>query len=482
MNIILTGTRERLRPVLLTAAAAALGFLPMAISTGAGAEVQRPLATVVIGGLITSTMLTMIALPLLFEIFNNVTRIQLWPLKIIRNTKSTMIGLILIITTISAYGQTNELSLEGAIEIALKNNKELNAAALKVNESKALKPSAFSIDKTLLYYETDQNNIAENGYPLNVLGIEQNFNFPTIYFAQNRANGIAVTMAETELLKVRQMLTKEVSQAYYEIIYLLNKQKIYSDIDSLYRNITKGIEFSYAKGGLSQLDMLNAQAKQQQLSVTIKQIDLSLEIAYQQMKALLQYDTTFSIPLKELSLIPVRELIPESMPSIQLMNLHGDYKNSLLKVEKNRLFPDISLGYFNGTNSYTGSKNYQGFNVGLAVPLFFAEQRAKIKAGKVSVDITDNLKANSLTMLKAKQEGLKSELMKYSESIDFYNSSGRKLSEEIMRVSYKSFSMGEIDFFQFAMSVENAITLTSEYYDNVSKYNQIALELNYLTQ
>ncbi len=83
--LILKGTRERLRPVLLTAGAAALGFLPMAISTSAGAEVQRPLATVVIGGLVTSTLLTMIALPLLYAIFINVTGIQLKPLKFKRN-------------------------------------------------------------------------------------------------------------------------------------------------------------------------------------------------------------------------------------------------------------------------------------------------------------------------------------------------------------------------------------------------------------
>lgn len=76
---IMKGTRERLRPVLLTAAAAALGFLPMAISTSAGAEVQRPLATVVIGGLVTSTLLTMLALPVLYSIFDTVTGVQLWP-------------------------------------------------------------------------------------------------------------------------------------------------------------------------------------------------------------------------------------------------------------------------------------------------------------------------------------------------------------------------------------------------------------------
>lgn len=84
-ELILKGTRERLRPVLLTAAAAALGFLPMAISTSSGAEVQRPLATVVIGGLVTSTLLTMIALPLLYAIFIDVTGIQFKPFKFKRS-------------------------------------------------------------------------------------------------------------------------------------------------------------------------------------------------------------------------------------------------------------------------------------------------------------------------------------------------------------------------------------------------------------
>lgn len=65
---IYRGTRERLRPIMLTAAAAMLGFLPMAVSGSAGAEVQRPLATVVIGGLFTSTMLTLVLLPVLYAL------------------------------------------------------------------------------------------------------------------------------------------------------------------------------------------------------------------------------------------------------------------------------------------------------------------------------------------------------------------------------------------------------------------------------
>lgn len=62
-NAIVQGALARLRPVLMTALVASLGFVPMAIATGTGAEVQRPLATVVIGGLITATVLTLFVLP-----------------------------------------------------------------------------------------------------------------------------------------------------------------------------------------------------------------------------------------------------------------------------------------------------------------------------------------------------------------------------------------------------------------------------------
>jgi cobalt-zinc-cadmium resistance protein CzcA len=65
-DAIFNGALERLRPVLMTALVASLGFVPMAVATGTGAEVQRPLATVVIGGLITSTALTLFLLPVVY--------------------------------------------------------------------------------------------------------------------------------------------------------------------------------------------------------------------------------------------------------------------------------------------------------------------------------------------------------------------------------------------------------------------------------
>jgi cobalt-zinc-cadmium resistance protein CzcA len=78
-EIVMEGSIRRIRPILLTAIVDILGFLPMAVSNSAGAEVQRPLATVVIGGLITSTFLTLMILPILYR------RIERDPLSIENN-------------------------------------------------------------------------------------------------------------------------------------------------------------------------------------------------------------------------------------------------------------------------------------------------------------------------------------------------------------------------------------------------------------
>src|SRR5690606_10583331 len=73
---IVQGALTRLRPVLMTALVASLGFIPMALNTGTGAEVQRPLATVVIGGILSSTLLTLLVLPALYQlIYQHKTRL-----------------------------------------------------------------------------------------------------------------------------------------------------------------------------------------------------------------------------------------------------------------------------------------------------------------------------------------------------------------------------------------------------------------------
>lgn len=478
-ELILKGTRERLRPVVLTAAAAALGFLPMAISTSSGAEVQRPLATVVIGGLFTSTLLTMVALPLLYSIMGNIEGFDLKRLRFKRISKGLVALLLLAPATLAMAQQP--LTLEESIRIALENNKEVKSYQLKVDQSKALIPTAFEIDKLNLYYEYDENNIAENDHPLGVIGLEQNFSFPTVYSSARNANKTEVSRAEAELSLQQMQLIRQVSQQYYHIVYLLNKEREFLFVDSIYNRFTKASESMMEQGNMSYLEFLNASAVHQRIMIHYRQLQHDLSIASEKLAILMQYDSAFSIPFQPLEAIEIQALNPENNPSTLLFRENIRVQEAMLSVERNKLFPDISMGVFNGTNRYENAGNYFGYQIGLGVPLFFGDQKARIKSGKIAVDIAQLSFDNHQRQLESRKQQIQLEILKYKESIDFYKSSGEQLYQKLIAATELTFSLGRLDYFEYLMSLENTIRIKVEYLENVAAYNQLVFELQYLS-
>lgn len=474
-ELILTGTKNRLRPVLLTAGAAAMGFLPMAISTGAGAEVQRPLATVVIGGLITSTMLTMIALPLLFEIFYNVKGIKFFPLRFIRS-KTLLVFLLIGIPTVSTFGQKPQLKLNSVIDSALHNNKEIAASMLKVEESKALKKTAFAPDKTLFSYGLDQNNIAVMGYPLKVWGVEQSLSFPTLYMAESKSRQLEVSIAEAKLKNKKNELIKKVSNSYFNYQILLNKQKLYQTLDSLYTVLLGNSEKRAEIGDVSRLEVLTMKAKKSQISIQLNSMDVDAINTYQQLKVLMNCEDDFSVPF-EFELLPELSAIPYSLPVFDLLKMENDYSSSLVRVEKNKMLPDFSFNYFLGSNQYENGKYYHGFQVGAAVPLFFGSYKAKVNATKHSAMAQSLSSENEVTLINYQLKELLSEHLKYKALLKNYDLSGKPLMNEILNTALKSYQLGEINFYQFVSSYETALQIQFEYLDNVLNYNQSTSEI-----
>src|SRR5574343_343452 len=149
-EIILTGTKNRLRPILMTAFVASLGFLPMAISNGSGAEVQRPLATVVIGGLMIATLLTLFVLPILYVTFEKGFKMKLF-------SKTTLLLLLLSLAVIPANAQT-KLTLDEAIKTALSNNQSVKIDRLRADYQQKLIRSATNLPTTNLNSEIGQFN------------------------------------------------------------------------------------------------------------------------------------------------------------------------------------------------------------------------------------------------------------------------------------------------------------------------------------
>jgi cobalt-zinc-cadmium resistance protein CzcA len=474
-ELILKGTTDRLRPVILTAAAAALGFLPMAISSSAGAEVQRPLATVVIGGLFTATILTMVVLPILYKVFDK-KEFKKPKFKIHQN--KTYLFLLLLFSTF-AFSQENKSELDNLISKAIENNKGLKASQLQVDKLKANINSAYTFDKTNVYYNYDQNNLAVNNQPLKVFGVQQKFAFPTVYGAQRKVFHSEFEKEEATFNIKKSKLTYQVSNVYNHIVYLQNQEKLYHYLDSLYQNFSKASDRKFELGETNYLEKITAQAKFRKISMMLSQIDNNKKAQYDVLQSLIQSDEVFII--KSASIEPIVSLNNSEDNAIYATYFEKvtNTMKTNVALQKQYWLPDINLDYFQGSNKGL-SQSLNGFQVGLGLPIFFSGNKAKTKVAQLELQSWEMQKQNEFQKIDNYLLQKKNELAKHQDAINYYNQFGKKLSEEIIKAGNRSFKQGEIDFFQYIQSLENGTTMQIEYLDNVLQFNIIQLDIKYL--
>jgi cobalt-zinc-cadmium resistance protein CzcA len=474
-ELILKGTTDRLRPVLLTAAAAALGFLPMAISSSAGAEVQRPLATVVIGGLFTATILTMVVLPILYKVFEGK---EFKKPKFKLHDKSMFLLLFFLISSM-AFSQNSSTELDGLITKAMENNRGLKAAQLRVNKVKANINSAYSFDKTNVYYSYDQNNLAPNNAPLKVLGIQQRFAFPTVYGAQKKVNLTESNKEQAYFEIQRNKLTHEVSKVYHHIVYLQHQQKFYHYLDSLYQNFSKASNRRFELGETNYLEKITAESKFRQIRTKLSQLENDKKAQYDLLESLIQSDE--KIVISNSAIIPLIPLVATRSKE----SYHAYYESitenskSQISLKKQEWLPDLNLEYFQGKN--TGlSQSLYGFQLGVSIPILFSGNVSKTKVAQLELQGWEEQKQNEVQKMNKYVDQKNNELAKYQEAITYYNQYGKKLSDEIIKVANRSYQQGEIDFFQYIQSLENATIIQVDYLANVMEYNKTQLDLEYL--
>lgn len=473
--LILKGTTDRLRPVLLTAAAAALGFLPMAISSSAGAEVQRPLATVVIGGLFTATILTMIVLPILYKVFEGQSFKKA---KFKKNQTATFI-IMLLLSTSFAFSQNTNPELDSLLSKAMQNNKGIKAAQLQVEKAKANIKSANTFDKTNIYYSYDQNNLALNELPLRVFGVQQRFAFPTVYGAQKKVFSSEYEKEKANFEIQKNKLSLAVAKSYQHIVYLQHQEKLYQYLDSLYQNFSKASDRRFELGETNYLEKITAQAKFRQIRTKLSQIENDKKAQYELLQSLLQTDET--ILVKSNKITPLKSSIDETSKTLYtayLESITSNYKNQIM-LQKQHWLPDINLDYFQGRNNGLSQSLY-GFQVGVAVPILFSGQVAKSKVAQLELQSWEQQKQNEATKIEKYITQKKNELAKHQEAINYYNQYGKKLSDEIIKVGNNSYKHGEIDFFQYIQSLENATTIQVDYLDTILQFNQTQLDSQYL--
>ncbi|MCC7302805.1 MAG: CusA/CzcA family heavy metal efflux RND transporter [Bacteroidia bacterium] len=485
---VLQGTKMRLRPVLMTATVASLGFFPMAFSHGAGAEVQKPLATVVIGGLATATFLTLFVLPLLYILFTTKSKRKM---KI--NTGAAIILLLLSFGSANAQSP-KQLSVTDAVDLALKNNLQIQSEQLNVQSSTALKKSTFELPKTEFNYQYGQyNSISmDNGFQLT-----QGIPFPTYYSAKSNLYTAEIKGSELQ----QQLTTAEVKakvQLYcYQILYLQNVKKQLQNLDSLYNNFVNAASLRYKTGETNLLEKTTAETKRGQLSLLLKQYESEYVSVYAALKALVNSKEDFVITggekLEPLTLSQAFDTtLLVNNPSLKLLYQQAIIAEQNKKLELASTLPDFKVGYFNqsiigfqnvnGSDVYfDASKRFTGFNVGVSIPLTFFSNSAKIKSLSLQ---QQSLQLNADNAKLLLQSQLQSAFQQYNQNLaqyNYYKTTALSNAETIVKTAEIGFKSGSINYIEYLTALQTATDVQLGYLQSINQLNQSVININFLT-
>ena len=485
-RIVIHATKSKLRAVLMTALVPALGFIPMAISTGAGGEVQKPLATVVIGGLIISTMLTLFVLPVMYLLFEK-------GIKYLTMNKNASITILMLLLFGQASFAQNKISLSAAIDTALKNNTALRASNMDVDYYKALRKSNVDIDKTLFDFGYGKINSFQND---NRVLISQNIQFPGVYKSQGDINKSNLLMSELSKLTNEIELKAMVKNKYYQLLVLQNKKQLLMQADSIYSAFVIKANQRYNAGGADVLEKVTAESQLAQISNQLQTLTLAYDNNLNAFNYILNSTNTYEPALAKLEILLTQ--LPDvyaiqQTPVVQIGEQKVVLAENQQKLEKGKLQPSFNVGYNSstiigwqptgqGSESYFGSNHRFGaVNLGLSLPIFSTAQKSKIAASKVQIEQN---KLESLALQQQLSTNFKNLLNAYLQNkklVIAYQKNMLPNATLLIETAGRKINAGEITYLEWVMIINQAIQIKSEYLNYIQQLNENAIELEKLT-
>jgi cobalt-zinc-cadmium resistance protein CzcA len=481
---VIKGIKTRLRPVLMTATVASFGFLPMALSTSAGAEVQKPLATVVIGGLISATLLTLIVLPVLYILFSGGS--------IGKKKKKSLdsnIGAILCLTLgLSLLGLpqiTNAqaqktFSLEQAIKQALEQNRELKSASLQIDYQKNMKRSSWEFDKTGIDYSYGQTNSFAKD---NNITISQSLSSVFSNFGQSKLAKSNVKNAEISLTLSQAEIVGNVKSVYMQLAYFHSYQKLLMYQDSIYGNFLKAADLKTQKGESPLLEKVTAQSRLMEIKTLINQVNTDISIYQQKLQILLNEKSPVSIADPNLKKTDFTLIFDSaaiaSNPSLNLVKQQIVTNRNETQIARMGLLPDLSVGYFNQSNKdLSSSARFTGVQVSVAIPILCKAQVSKINAAKINEQIAQNNYEYYQSAIQSEFQILQQEYQKYKTSLEYYENAAIPQADMIIEQSGKSYMAGDIDYVEYVMNLDKALEIKSNYLITLNNYNQSIIAID----
>ena len=538
------GLHTRLRPVIITAAVASLGFLPMALSSSAGAEVQKPLATVVIGGLLTSTLLTLVVLPVLYILFSRRRRddeetpeevVKPAPVKDADKGDSVVgLSVILVLMTIgfSSFfsqqaiaqklsvqpnAQPRLFTLQQAIQQVSDSSNLIKSAAYQVEIQRVLQHTAWDFDKTAFDFEFGQINSAQKD---NNITISQSFSFPTVYSNQAKLAKASVRGSELGLAVTKNEVIYAVKTTYHQLVYLHSRLRLLNYQDSILTAFTMAAFKREAVGETNLLEKITAESQRDEVRNAVHQTRADLET----ITKVLQHILNCTQPIVIADTVLTRAGFSSLNTDFRLQNAafygadkdkswHQSTQKDTLnqatslqtvlsnnptlvleqhkvamaaietKLERSKLLPDLKIGYFNQSikgeqnengiaRNYTASDRFTALQAGIAIPLWFGPQAARIKAANIN-----RLKAQTDADAARQQlinqlESAKGEFLKDESSLNYYEQSANPQATLIIHQATASYKAGALDYSDYIQSLNRAIQMKANYLEVLHHYNQ----------
>lgn len=473
-RIVLLGTKVRLRPVLMTAFVASLGFLPMAISTGSGAEVQRPLATVVIGGLMLATFLTLFVLPVLYILFEKISR----PKKRKKMTKSLAV-LILLLCSFSSFAQ-QKVTLQQALTIANENSLVLKNSTLQTQYQQKLKESYLDIPQTAVSGEFGRINSLSNDYKI---GVSQEISFPTVY---NRKKDFLNQQWKEALVNEKitvANLEKEVTEVFYRLLILTQKQQLLERVDGLFLDFLEKTSNRLKYGEANVMEKASADLQRSQIKIQLKELRTVYDITLLKFQLLLNATEPYQPEGEIVSEINKEQLLADNNvdhPELQLLKQQVSSYEAAVKLEKAKFLPNLIVGYYTQTMQDINKGMFNSVQLGIGIPIFTKAQKAVVNASRQKVEIAENEFAYQTLLFKNKLQESLANYYTQKEILKDYKEKQLPNAELIFKTAEVQFAAGEIDYLQWIMLNNQAITIQSNYFETLNQYNQAVTQLNYI--
>ncbi|GHE44466.1 CusA/CzcA family heavy metal efflux RND transporter [Sphingobacterium griseoflavum] len=468
------GTLTRLRPVLMTATVASLGFLPMAISTSAGAEVQKPLATVVIGGLVTATFLTLFVLPLLYIIFH--AKLNLWNS---RNMKTIATILLILSLGIPAAKAQQRMTIDGAIAIAMESNRQFKVNSAEVRSAELQVKTANDIPKTGVFFENEDYRPSDHVGILKI-GLSQDLPWPGLYAARRRYLQEQFTLTQMNRDMLQATIKRDVRTAYYQLWYLQDRQRLYNKLDSIYTTLFHATDLRLRTGDVAALDKIAAQAKASEIRAQVEQNKEEMVMQQQQLMLLLN-SNAWMLPIDvPLSKMEVRLLeLSDSHPMITLQQQNIAIAQKNIELQKQGYMPDFN-GRFFSQRMWGARDPFSGFSVTAAFPVFgLAANKNKVRTARAEMQVEEETLLLRQQELTTQQRNAQASIQKNIALLQFYEADGLRQAEEIIKAATLSYNTGEIGFAELSQFLGQAIGIRQNYLDVLNTYNQSVIAFNY---